>query len=159
MFGGCAVLGAVDERLRMLDARADGERFLQQGKAFIKQRLKRIACAVSDSENDGFGRQLLFALSVLIADGGDLPVLMENTGQTRAETHLAARFQNAHAHCLDYAAELIRANVRFSINQNILWRAETDEGSQNVFTARVFCACVELSVRERTCAALTELHV
>lgn len=80
MFGGCAVLGAVDERLRMLDARADGERFLQQGKAFIEQRLKRIACAVSDSENDGFGRQLLFALSILIADGGDLPVLMENTG-------------------------------------------------------------------------------
>lgn len=73
-------MGAVDERLRMLDARANGERFLLQGKAFVKQRLKRIACAVSDSENDGFGRQLLFALSVLIADGGDLPVLMENTG-------------------------------------------------------------------------------
>ena len=159
MLGSGTILGAVDERLRMLDAGADRERLLQQGDAFVKQRFKRVACAVSDSEDDRFCGQLLFALCVLIANGGDLPILMENTGQTRTETHLAARFQNAHAHRFDYAAELVCADMRFGIDEDILRRTETDEGSQNMFAARVFCAGIELAVGECACAAFTKLHV
>lgn len=42
------VLGAVNERLRMLDARADGKRLLQQGEAVLMQRGQRIARTVAD---------------------------------------------------------------------------------------------------------------
>ena len=74
MAGRRAVLRSVDEALRMLDTRTDGEGFLHQRDAAFQQRFKRIAGAVADGEDHGLGGQLLFALRVDIADGGDMAV-------------------------------------------------------------------------------------
>ena len=74
MAGRRAVLRSVDEALRMLDARTDGEGLLHQRDAACQQRFKRIAGAVADGEDHGLGGQLLFALRVDIADGGDMAV-------------------------------------------------------------------------------------
>ena len=154
-----AVLRGVDEALRMLNARADGEGLLHQRDAARKQRLKRVAGAVADSEDDGFGGQFLFALCVLIANGGDMAVRMQYARQPRAEAHLAAQLENPHAHGLDHAAELIRADVRLGVNENVVRCAEAHKCAQNVLAARVFRARVELAVGKRARAALAELHV
>ena len=84
---------------------------------------------------------------------------MQHACQPRAEAHFTAQFENAHAHGFDHAAELIRADVRLCVDENVMRRAETDESAQNMFAARVFRAGVELAVGERARAALAELHV
>ena len=143
----------------MLDARADGEGLLHERDAARQKRFERIAGAVADGEHDGFGGQLVPALRVFIANGGDAAVPVQHLRQARAETHFAAQFENPHAHGLDHAAELVRADVRLCVDQDVMRRAEAHEGAQDVLAARILRAGVELSVGKRACAALAELHV
>ena len=74
---------------------------------------------------------------------------MQHACQPRAEAHFTAQFENAHAHGFDHAAELICADVRLCVDENVMRRAETDESAQNMFAARVFRAGVELAVGKR----------
>ena len=59
MAGSSAVAAAVDERLRMLDAQADGERLRLDRNAALLEHLKRIAGAVADRQHDMIGRDVL----------------------------------------------------------------------------------------------------
>ena len=143
----------------MLDARTNGEGLLHERDAASQKRFERIARAVADGENDGFGGQLVPALRVFIANGGDAAALVQHLRQARAEMHLAAQLENPRAHGLDHAAELVRADMRFCVDQDIMRRAKAHEGAQNMLAARVFRAGIEFAVGKRACAALAELHV
>ncbi len=143
----------------MLDARADGEGLLHERDAARQKRFERIAGAVADGEHDGLGGQLVSALRVIIANGGDMAALCSTLVNRAPKCTSPPNFENAHAHGFDHAAELICADVRLCVDENVMRRAETDESAQNMFAARVFRAGVELAVGERARAALAELHV
>ena len=73
--------------------------------------------------------------------------------------HLAAKAKDFLAHGLDNAHQLVRADMRLGIHQDLLRRAEAHERAQDVLAARVLGAGVQLAVGERACAALAELDV
>ena len=75
------------------------------------------------------------------------------------KAHLRAEREQLTAHVLQDGIQLIRADVRLGVEQNIFARAETDEFLQNKAVPQVFGAGRELAVGKCAGAALAELHV
>ena len=154
-----AVLRLIDQRLRMLDARADGERLLRQRKALLAEHREGVARAVADGEHGVVGRQLMLTGGILINERLERAVCAEDAGHPCVEMHFAAEAENPFAHGPHDPGELVRADVRLGVDEDVVWRAEAHKRAQNVLAAGILCAGVQLAVGERARAALAELHV
>ena len=78
----------------MLDAHAHGKRLRLHRNPCAVQRLKRIACAVSDGKQNAGGRKHRLAVCTLYTDGCHTAVFRFKAGQSRAEADLAAVVEN-----------------------------------------------------------------
>ena len=154
-----AILARIDQALRMLDAHAHGKRLRLHRHTGGVQHLKGVACAVPD------GKQHLGAFdhrlhAVLYGpDRGDAPVFRAERSQPRAEAHLAAVVEDLLAEILHDPHQNVGADVRLCVKQDLRAGACLAELLQHPADALVFRAGVELSVRKRTGAALSELDV
>ena len=92
-------------------------------------------------------------------DRCDAPVFRAERGQPRAEAHPAAVVEDLLAEILHDPHQNVGADVRLCVKQDLRAGAGLAELLQHPADALVFRAGVELSVRKRTGAALSELDV
>ncbi len=144
----------INERLRMLDAHADGERLRLNVDAAIMQHLKRIARTVAYGEHDGAGCNVssIFqrdAARTALACGIRFNI---EIGHLATEAVFAAKRFDLRAQVLDDRDEPERADVRLGRIQNFLRATRPGELGQDLAAeiARVLDLAIELAVRE-TC--------
>ena len=154
-----AVLRAVDERLRVLDARADGECLLRHDEMGFVQHGKGVARAVADGQHKRLRGQLVLTLRILPDDGAQFAATANKPGHACAEVNLAAELEDAPAHGAHHARQPVRADVGLGVDEDVTRRAEAHERAQHMRDARVLRARVQLAVGERARAAFAELHV
>ena len=125
----------------MLDARTDGEGLLHERDAARQKRFERIAGAVADGEHDGFGRRLVPALRVFIANGGDAAALVQHLRQARAGNALRRPTENRMRMALTTPQSLSRADVRFASIRMSCGRAEATKVRRICRRADPSCRC------------------
>ena len=108
---------AVDQRLRMLDAKSDREGLGFEEHAAPFEHAQRVARAVPEREHDVTAAQ---RLAVLEHHPFDLAVLDQHIRDLAFEAHLAAERDDFRAHLLDDAREPERADVRLADEQDFL---------------------------------------
>jgi hypothetical protein len=114
MAGGGTVAGAVDQRLRVLDANADRERLRLEVDPSRLQHRERVACAVTGCDDDVLGRDLrapAFAIALARAlddDAAHRAVLDRDIDDAGREPDLAAEALDLRAHPLDHRDEAER---------------------------------------------------
>ncbi len=163
--------GAVDERLRVLDAKADRERLGFEVDAALVQHRERVARAVPRRDDDVLGVDLVPLLAgrcVRFArhrlhdgEAAHRAALDAEVDDARAEADLAAEPLDLVAHALDHADQPERADVRLGDEADLLGRAGADELVDHLArqVARVADLAPELAVGEGAGAAFAELHV
>src|SRR5262245_12014125 len=144
MAEGTPVLDAIDERLRMLDARADGERLGLEGDTAVVQTLVETARRVADRQHDGVAHEL--------AAGGatyaDHPTLVHQQIDDTVGPDIdgAARLEvGALGH--EDLRQPVGSDVRPRLYKDLGIGSVRDEGAQDgSHRALVFGARVELAV-------------
>ncbi len=154
-----AVLGAVDPRLQVLDARADGEGLAGEARALPVQHLEGLPGAVAHGEDHGVRREGVRALRSLQFRAGDRAVLDFQPRQQGLEAHVAAQGDDLLPQRAHDGLQVIGAHVGLCLPEDRLRRARAAERLQHGPAARVPDAAVQLAVGERARAALAELHV
>ena len=143
----------------MLDAHAHGKRLRLHRHALRVQRLKGVAGAVPDGEQHaGGGDDGRFA-ALRRAHAGDAAILGHESRDLHAEADLAAVVDDRLAQILHDRHQLVRADVRLGVVEDIGARARPGKLLEDPADALVFDAGVQLPVGERPRAALAELHV
>ncbi len=158
-----AEAGAIDERLRMLDAEADRKRLRFDVDAACLQHIERIAGAVADREHDVVRTDML----AIVEDDpahplAAVPVRSEVEIRDPAfETIFAAERLDRRAQALDHGDEPEGADMRLADVQDLGRRARAHELLQHLaaMVGRVPDAAPELAVGKRARPALAELHV
>src|SRR6185369_9623431 len=163
MAGRGAEAGAVDQRLRVLDADADREGLGFDIDAVVEQHLEGVAGAVADGEHDMLGGDAFaagqhHAANLAVAGGVAFDLDFLDLGP---EAHFAAEFENVGAHLLDHADQPEGADVRLVDEEDFLRRAGLDEFLEHLAAVvlRVLDLAVELAVGEGAGAAFAELDV
>src|SRR6185369_1837125 len=163
MAGRGAEAGAVDQRLRVLDADADREGLGFDIDAVIEQHLERVAGTVADGEHDMVGGDAFApgqhdAAHLAVAGGVAFDLDFLDLGP---EAHFAAEFENVGAHLLDHADQPESADVRLVDEEDFFRRAGLDEFLEHLaaMVLRVLDLAVELAVGEGAGAAFAELDV
>ncbi len=161
MAGAWPEAGAIDQRLRMLDPKADRERLGVEVNATRVQHLEGVAGAVAGRENDvlggdRFGRRAGRDREAAQGAGFDLEI-----DDPAAEPDLAAEALDLGAHLLDHADQAEGADVRLGDEADLFRRAGADEFVEHLARemARIADLAPELAVGERAGAAFAELHV
>ena len=159
----CAVAAAIDQRLRMLDAHADGERLGLDGDAALPQHLKGVARAVADGEHDMIGGDMGAVGEHHAANMAQaVPALLDfDILEPAFETILAAERLDGAAHVLHDGHQPERADVGLGDGQDFRRRAGRDEFGQHLapVVMGIPDLAVELAVGKQAGAALAELHV
>ena len=163
--------GAVDQRLRVLDAKADRERLGFEVDAALRaaSRRCRARCAPARGRRArrrsraAARRQARPLRAAPTADGeaAHRAAVDAQVDDARAEADLAAEPLDLVAHVLDHADQPERADVRLGDVADLLGRAGADELVDHLArqVARVADLAPELAVGEGAGAALAELHV
>ena len=158
-----AIAAAVDQRLRMLDAHADGERLGLDGDAALPQHVKGAARAVADGEHHMIGRDVGAAGEHHAANMPQaVPALLDfDVVEPAFETILAAERLDGAAHVLHDGHQPERADMRLADGQDFRRRAGRDEFGEHLapVVMGIPDLAVELAVGEQAGAALAELHV
>ena len=155
MPGVLAVLDAVDEALRMLDAETDGEGLGLHGQPLHLQRAEKIAAAVADGEK----HDIRVEIASVRAHAAHRALLREQFLHRHTEAHLAAPRYNLLAHRDDDALQKIGANVGLGLIGDLLRRAVAGEDRVHLMPQRIFAAAGELAVGKRPCAAFAKLDI
>src|SRR3989338_1504779 len=158
-----AVTCAVDQRLRVLDAEADQERFGFDVDAALVDHLEGVALAVADRQHQMIRGDVFAAAEHHAANVSDVigSVLDFDVVHAALEADLAAQRLDGFAHLFHHAYQAERADVRLAGVQDFFRRARLDEFLQH-FSAEVsgvLDLAVQFAVGERARAAFTELHV
>ena len=154
-----AVAAFVDIVLEMLNANAHRKRFLLECNAHVVKKLKYIARRVTDRENKLVGLKRNLTVGSLAKNAGYRTVFYEYVAKLCVKENLTAKGLNLLAYARDNLREIVRADVRISDIHNFARCAVGNECGKNIKTALVVRARIEFSVREGSCAALTELNV
>ena len=162
MAGAVAEAAAVDQRLRMLDAHADGERLGLDRDAALVQHLERVARAVADRQHDMIRRQCAcHRRAPRRAPAGCRSRPRCRDRPPGSEAILAAERLDRGAQAFDHRHQPERADMRLGDVEDFLRRAGLDEFGQHLAAemVRVLDLAVQLAVGERAGAAFAELHV
>ena len=159
MIGRRAVLGAVDHRLAMLDARADGEGLARHGHVQPVEHFEGVPGAVAHGENHVVREQRAPALGALQHRARDAAVLDFKADQLCLKADRAAQREDLPAQIAHHLTQMIGAHVGLGHEENLLRRAHAMEGLQHMAAAGILDARIELAVGERARAALAELDV
>ena len=156
--GEAAEARAIDQRLRMLDAKTDREWFGLEEHAAPLQHAQRVARAVPQREHHVAAAQ---RLTVLEQRPFDLALVDQQIGDPALEAHLAAERDDLRAHLLDDAGEAEGADVRLADEQDFLGRAGAHELVHHLAAVEfwILDLAVELAVGEQARPTLAELHV
>ena len=155
--GRAAVLDAIDERLRVLDAHAHRERLGLEPHAGAREQVEDIARGVAGRDHDGAAEQLA---AIGEADADRAAIAHDDLGHARAEPHLGADRGERLAQRGDHARQLVRADVRARVDEDVVGRAVDGEDLDDVaHVAALVRARVELAVGVGACAALAEAVV
>ncbi len=149
---------AVDQRLRVFDAKAHRERLGFHEHATAVQHAEGVAGTVAQRQNH-MPRLELFAAVQLHAQ--QLAVLDHHVGHALLEAHFAAQRFDLMAHVLDHARQAERADMRLADIEDFFRGAGFHEFVQH-FAAdefRVFDLAVKLAVGKGPGTALAELYV
>jgi len=148
----------VDQRLRVFDAEADGERLGLQVHAAPVKHLEGVARAVPDGQHHVMRGDALAAFQQhgLHPAVGDLDVR-----HLALEADLRAQLLHFVAHPFHHADQAEGADVRFAHIQDLFRRTGLDELGHHLAPeeTRVLDAAVQLAVGEGARTALAELHV
>ena len=151
-----AILRAVDEFLRMLDAHADGECLrLHREALFIEHRI-RVTRRVADAEERRVRRD---ALLTIHDECRKLSTRELHIRDLCPKAHLAAEADDLLADIFHDCPQEIRADMRLVQVADLLRRTRRDERFEHVADMRVIRARRELAVRKRAGTALTELYI
>ncbi len=158
MAGVIAEARAVDQALRVLDAKADRKRLGLEAHAALLQHREGVTRAVAEGQHHVFGVQL-FATGELHA--AHLAAFDVQVGHLLAEAHLAAQRLDARAHLLDHAHQPEGADVRLGDVEDLRRRAGLDELVQDLArqVARIADLAPQLAVGKGAGTALAELHI
>src|SRR6185503_8983195 len=158
MAGVLPVARAVDERLRVLDAKADREWLGLNMDAAIVEHLESVARAVADGQHDVVGGDAFSAGDHYAAN---LPVVDFDISDFAAEADFTAQSMDGVAQALDHAHQPEGADVWLGHIENFGRRAGFDEFREDFAPqeTRVFHLAVELAVGERAGAAFAELDI
>ncbi len=158
-----AEAGAVDQRLRVLDAEADRERLGLEIDAALMQPLEGVARAVAQRQHHVVGADVPAAFQHHPAQaarpvGGHGDVEIHHLA---LEAVLAAQLLDGLAHPLHHGHQAEGADVGVGLGQDLGRSAGLDELGQHLAAqvAGVLDLAVELAVREGAGPALAELHV
>ena len=123
MSGSRAILTAVQPRLLLLDARADGKRLALHGRAGSKQHFKRVARRMPHGEHHAAGGNLPIARN----HARDAPILDPQSRERRFKPHVAAQPHDFLPYRLHHAGKPVGADVRLGVDEDVLARAERGE--------------------------------
>ena len=153
-----SVARTVDERLRVLDAEADGKRLRLYIDTAIVKHFEGIARAVAYRQHHMVGRDMFTAAK---HDAAHLPVVDIKVVDPALKADFAAQRVNAFAHSLHHANQPERTDVRLAHVEDFRRRAGLDEFRQHLApeVARVLDLAVQLAVRKSARTALAELDV
>ena len=161
--GEVAEAGAVDDRLRVFDAHADGKRLGLDMHAAVEQHLEGVARRMADGEDDmvgldrlaGFGDDAAHAAEAVAAG------LDDDVGDLRAEAVFTAQGFDLGAQAFDHGDQAEGADMRLGDEEDLLGRAGGDEFGQHLAGDGFgrLDAGIELAVGEGSGAALAELHI
>ena len=156
---GCraAILGPVDDILRMFDTHADGKRLLFQGNPLVVKHIVRIAGTVADAHDDQIRRVLIAAVDGHRRDVA-VGVAMDSR-DTAGKMHFATLRLDGMAHILDNAAQDIGPNMGIIGIQDVFWRTGIDESLQNAPQQRMIDAGRQFSIGKGPSPTLAKLDV
>ena len=161
--GGGAEARYVDQRLRMLDAKADGKGLGLHIHTAINEHLKRVARTVADGEHHMIGGDTLAVfqhhtahLSHAVLTGFDLQI-----GNAVLKAVFPTQSSDGRAHILHHLHKAERADMRMRLGEDFRRRFGLYEFGEHLASqmARVFDLAVELAVGERTRSAFAKLYV
>ena len=158
MAGARAEARVVDDRLRVLDAKADRERLGFHEHAALVQNREGVARAVAEREHDVVGGD---PCAVVQGHAANLPGLDQHIGHALPEANFTTQRLDLGPHLLDHADEAERTDVRLRDEQDLFRRAGLHELVQHLAreVPRVADLAPQLAVGERAGAAFAELHV
>ena len=161
MVGSFAILRAVDELLRMLDAHADRERFLLHMHAGVADELERVAGRMAAGKDDAARGDALDGAGCNVGElgGGKFAVFEPQARQLSFEPHLAASVSDLVAHGAHDVDKQVGADVGLGLPEDFLGGAGFDEQVQHVARPGAFDVRSEFAVRERARASFAELDV
>ena len=148
----------IDQRLRVLDAEANGERLGFHEHTRRMQHLEGVARAVAEGEDDLAGGDFLSTRQRYAAHVSFLDV---QSSDAALEANLPAARDDLGAHALDHADQPEGTDVRMRDVEDFLGCPGFDEFGQHLASemARILDLAVEFAVRKGAGAALAELHV
>ena len=152
----------VDQRLRMLDAEAHGERFCLHVNTGVIQHLERVTRRVSQCHHD----MIRANLDAIIATHTDnttriIRTIEQQLIDTRAETHFTAESDDGGAHVLDHRDQTERSDMRLGHIQNFFRRTRLHKLRQHLAAVMEFIRDlrIQLPIRKCPCTTLTKLHI
>ena len=162
-----APAGAVDQSLRMLDAKADGKRLGLDVDAALVQHGKGVARTVAQRQHDLIGAQLMRLASGLVEHREAANVffisapLDQYVGHALLKADFAAQRNDLLTQVFHHLDELEGANVRMRFKKDVSWRTGLDKFDHHLAAqvARVLDLAVELTVRKRAGAAFAKLNI
>ena len=147
------VLDRVDQRLRVLDAHTHGERLGFEPDAPTVKHFVNIACRVARGQDDGRAFEHLVAAR----HPRDAPVAHAQVGDSLSEQETAARREDCAADIRNDRRQLVRADVRMRLAEDLGVGAVEDERFERLAVVAAFLAArEELAVGEGAGAALAE---
>ena len=153
-----AQAGLIDQRLRVLDAEADGKGLGLDEHALTVQHAEGIARAVTQRQHHmAAGKGLAIGQYHAL----QLSIIDDQIGHLALEAYLATQGDDLLAHGGDHAGQAEGADVRFAHVHDFFRRAGADELVHHLAPVelRVLDLAVELAVGEQPRPALAELHV
>ena len=155
------VLRTVDERLRMLDARAHREGLALEREPPIAGELEDVARRVPARDDDarGLDRFASARAGVLQHDRANRTARQLDIGQAGEETYLTTCGDDALADAFHDGGQLVGADMGLRLPENLVRRPRLDERLEHVADMRAFRARGQLAVGKRAGAAFPELHV
>ena len=161
MHRGLTPLRLVDHALGMLDAHADAERLAFHDEALLMYHFESVPRRMPASQNHlpHLARELLAVFDLAQASLGNLSFAHHKTRKLHTEMNLAAQGNDFLAHGLDYARQIVRAQVRVRLPQNLVGGTGVHEPMEHVGRQLVFKVGGQLAIRESPGAAFAELDV
>ena len=146
--------GAVDQALRVLNAKTDGKRLGFHEHTALMQHDGGVAGAVAQRQHHMVGAQFVsrvvacFGVQVLYCQPANSTAFNQHVAHALLKADLTAQGNDLLAHVFDHLDQLEGADVRFADQQNLRWCAGLDELQHHLAAqvARVLDLAPQLAV-------------
>ena len=154
-----SVLGLVHHKLGMLDAHAHGKGLWLHGDTHAVQHGKGVPGAVPNGEDQAAAAQTLCARRRGELHAVQAAVFHTNPGESGLKTHFASQRKDSCTQILHHGKQHVRTHMGLGVVQNVFTGARLYKLFKHPACPFIFRPRVELAVRERSGAALPELHI